>query len=199
MRRVFAIFVLVELLFAVVLLHAEIRDFLWTHPWWHSFLVLVPTIAVLILAVLELRHSAEANDLRSQANTQRDEANRLRADGVRLQGEANDLRGEQTKHIARIGEMQEELNKLQAERNQSLGKIAENTQKVPTEAENNAAILRKYIGQYARVTEGLTVGEAWAPPSPKSAPTTSSLCSCRLDFRLHSHFPNACVATSCIS
>jgi uncharacterized membrane-anchored protein YhcB (DUF1043 family) len=147
MRRVFAIFVLVELLFALGLLHSQIKDFLWTHPWWHSFLVLIPTIAVPILAILELRHSAEANELRTQANTQRNEANRLR-------GEANDMREEQTKHIARISELQAELNTLQAERNQSLGKIAENTQKVLTEAENNANILQKYIGQHARVTEG---------------------------------------------
>jgi hypothetical protein len=43
---------------------------------------------------------------------------------------------------------------LQAERNMSLGKIAANTARVPTEAEVNAAILRKYIGRYAQVTEG---------------------------------------------
>jgi hypothetical protein len=95
--------------------------------------------------VLELRHSGKANTLR-------EEANRLRLDNIHVQEEANGLRDEQKNHIARIAELQAELNKLQAERNQSLGKIAENTQRVPTEAEHNANILRKYLGQCAQVT-----------------------------------------------
>jgi hypothetical protein len=154
MKRVFTIAVVADLLIAIAVLNSQIKGFLWAHPWWHSFLVLVPTIAVPILAYLELRHSAEANELRAQANTLSDEANRLRADNIRVQEEANGLRNEQKNQIARIAELQGELNKLQAERNQSLGKIAANTQRAPTEAENNAAILRKYIGKYARVTEG---------------------------------------------
>jgi hypothetical protein len=54
MTRTFAIAVIVELCIALSILHSEIKDFLWTHPWRHSFLVLIPTIAVPILAVLEL-------------------------------------------------------------------------------------------------------------------------------------------------
>jgi hypothetical protein len=124
----------------MLVLHNEIKDFIWTHPWWHSFLVLIPTIAVPILAILELGHSREAN--------------RLRSENIRVGEEANNLRAEQTRHIAKIAELQGELNRLQAERNTSLGKIAANTERAPTEAERSAAILRKYIGKYAKVTEG---------------------------------------------
>jgi hypothetical protein len=144
MKRAFAVAVVAELLITILLLHSQIKDFLWTHPWWHSFLVLIPTIAVPILATLELLHSREAN--------------RLRAEGVRLQREANSLRDEQKNSIAHIAEMQGELNKLQAERNQLLDRIAANTQRTPTEADNNANILRKYIGYRAQVTEG---GNSW--------------------------------------
>ena len=140
MKRAFAIAVIAEICIALAVLHSEIKDFLWTHPWWHSFLVLVPTIAVPILAGLELFHSKEAN--------------KLRAENIRVGEEANRLRGEQSEQVATIAKLQEELNKLQAERNASLGKIAVNTMRAPTEAETNAAILRKYIGRCAQVTEG---------------------------------------------
>jgi hypothetical protein len=66
MKRVFAITVVVVLVFVVVLLHSAIKDFLWTHPWWHSLLLAVPTIALPILAYFELRHSSEANTLRAR-------------------------------------------------------------------------------------------------------------------------------------
>jgi hypothetical protein len=147
MRRVIAISVLAEFCIAMLALHTEIKDLLWTHPWWHSFLVLIPTIAVPGLAILELTHSNEANRLRGENIRVGEEANRLRDD-------ANVLRAEQTKHVAKITELQQELNKLQAERNASLGRIAANVARAPTEAEINATILRKYIGKYAKVTEG---------------------------------------------
>jgi len=126
MKRAFAISVVAELSIALLLLHSDIKDFLWTHPWWHSFLVLVPTISVPILAALELVHSREANRLRADLG----------------------------KRVARIGELQTELNTLQDERNKSLNKIAINTERRLSEADRNAAVLRKYLGKSAQVTEG---------------------------------------------
>jgi len=86
----FAIGVIVELCAALVFLHAQIKDFIWTHPWTHSFLVLIPTIALPILALLELGHSKEANNLHR----------------------------EQTKHLATIADLQGERNRLQTELNE---------------------------------------------------------------------------------
>ncbi len=78
MRRTFAIGAIAELCVAIAVLHSEIKDFLWTHPWWHSFLVLVPTIVVPVLAALELGHSKEANRLRAENLRINEESNRLR-------------------------------------------------------------------------------------------------------------------------
>ena len=129
MKRVFAIAVLVELVIAVVLLHSAIKDFLWNHPWWHSFLVAIPTIALPILAYFELRHSGEANTLRADAND-------LRAKANVLQGQIASLTAE-----------------LDAERNRHLQEIARNTQKPVTQAERNAGILRKHMRANVTVSE----------------------------------------------
>ena len=77
MKRVFAIAAVTVWVFALVLLRSAVKDFLWTPPWWHSFLVAVPAIALPILASFELRHSGEANTLRAEANRLRAEANAL--------------------------------------------------------------------------------------------------------------------------
>jgi hypothetical protein len=95
-----------------VVLHSAIKDFLWTHPWWHSFLAAVPAIALPILSYLEWRHSGEANVLRSR------------------------------------------IANLTAERNQHLQQIAKNTEKPITQAERNAATLRKHLGACVTVSEG---------------------------------------------
>jgi hypothetical protein len=96
MKRAFAIAAVGVLLFVVVLLHTSIKGFLWMHPWWHSTLIAVPTIA---LAVFGLRHSREANTLRA-------EANRLRAE----------LDAERNKHLRQIAK-NTERQVTQAERN----------------------------------------------------------------------------------
>lgn len=148
MRRVIAIAVIAEFCIAVLLLSSDIKDFIWTHPWWHSFLVAIPSIAAPILAYLELGHSRVANELRSEAN-----ALRIRA---------NALREEQRKCVAQIVELQRDnadlTRELDTERNKHLEQIAANTERLPTEAENNAQILKKYLGQRALVTEA---GSSW--------------------------------------
>jgi hypothetical protein len=130
MKRAFAIAAVAELVFVLLLLRSAIKDFLWTHPWWHSFLIAVPTIALPILAYFELRHSGEANRLRIEANDLRAEANALQGQIVNLTAE------------------------LDAERNKHLQQIARNTEKPVTQAERNADILRKHQRANVTVSEG---------------------------------------------
>jgi hypothetical protein len=144
MRRVFAIAVIAEVCIVAILLNNEIKDFLFVHPWWQSFLAAIPGIAAPILAWFELQHSREANDLRIEANN-----HRMRANG---------LQDEQGKSVAKIAELQEKIanltEELDTERNKHLQQIAANTQRPLSEAEINARILKKYVGQRAAVTEG---------------------------------------------
>jgi hypothetical protein len=129
MKRVFAIAVVVELVFVIVLLHSAIKEFLWTHPWWLSFLAALPEIALAIFAGFELSHSGEANTLRFEANVLRAEANRLQD---------------------RIASLTAELD---AERNKHLQQIAKNTEKPVTQAEKNADTLRKHLRAKVTVSE----------------------------------------------
>jgi hypothetical protein len=139
MKRAFAIAAVTAWVFALVLLRSVIKDFLWTHPWWHSFLVAVPAIALPILAYFELRHSGEANTLRNQAND-------LRAEAINLHGQIATLSAD-----------------LDAERNKHLQQIANNTKKPVTQAERNADILRKHLRAVVTVSEG---SDSW-PGTPE--------------------------------
>jgi hypothetical protein len=130
MRRSVVIAAVIGWTLALILFWPDIKDFLWTHPWWHSFLVAIPEIALPVLAWFELRHSREANTFRAEAN--------------RLRSEQNDLQNQ-------IGELTAELA---AERNRHLQQIAENTKKPVTQAERNADILRKHLGAKVTVSEG---------------------------------------------
>jgi hypothetical protein len=115
------------------------RLWLWIHPWWHAAILFgSPVVISTVLGLWGLRHSKEAN---------------------RLNREANHIREEQKTSVAEIAELQAEgvkrqteLNKLQGERNESLGQIAVGVKKDLTLAEKNAAKLRKYIGEWASVT-----------------------------------------------
>jgi hypothetical protein len=133
MNRVLAISSVTALLILSVLLHTPIKDWLWVHPWWHSFIVLLPTIALAVFAFLDLRHSAEANILRVEANSFRGEANALHLNENILRRKIADL---------------------EEERNHHLQKIADNTRRPLTLAETNANILRKYRRARAKVSEG---------------------------------------------
>lgn len=141
MRRVFVYAVLADLVIAGMLLYNQIKAFLASHPWWVSAIAALPEIAVPILAWFELRHSKEANGLRTEANN-----HRIRA---------NTLQEEQNKSVHQIADLKKELD---AERNKHLQQIAANVQRPPSEAEVNARILKKYIGQRAEITEK---GNSW--------------------------------------
>ncbi len=105
MRRAVAIAAIIGWVFALFLFLPDIRNFLLTHPLWHIVLAAVPGIAVPVLAWFELRHSAEANTLRADAN-------RLRSEQIDLQNQIAALTAE-----------------LAAERNKHLQQIAENSKK----------------------------------------------------------------------
>jgi hypothetical protein len=77
----------------------------------------------LVIGLLELLHSGEANELRQEANKLRDQANELR----------------------------QEANRQRKRANEALGRIADHTQKVPTKAERNAEKLRPYLGAKIQV------------------------------------------------
>jgi hypothetical protein len=105
MRRAVAIAAIIGWVFTLFLLLPDIKNFLLTHPLWHSLLAAVPAIAVPVLAWFELRHSAEANT--------------LPADASRLRSEQNDLQNQIDKLTA----------ELAAGRNKHLQEIAANTDK----------------------------------------------------------------------
>jgi hypothetical protein len=105
MRRAVAIAAITGWVFALFLFLPDIKNFLLTHPLWHIVLAAVPGIAVLVLAWFELRHTAEANTLRADAN-------RLRSEQIDLQNQIGELTAE-----------------LAAERNKHLPQIAENSKK----------------------------------------------------------------------
>jgi hypothetical protein len=110
----------------IIPLMEAIRLFFWTHPWWHAAAVLVPPVLVAaFFSWRELGHSAEAN---------------------RLRKESKDA-------VAKIGELQDQRNELERERNSLIEKIAENTKRPLSLAERNALKLRKYIRKMAQVSE----------------------------------------------
>ena len=94
MKRALALAAGFVLVVVIVLLHTPAKDWLWTHPWWHSFIVAVPTLALAIIALIELKHSEDANVLR-------DEANELRRQTILL---TEQLGIEQNKNLQRIAE-----------------------------------------------------------------------------------------------
>jgi hypothetical protein len=143
MRRAIVIavsVVIAELCLLALFLQPAIRAFLWNEDWWHVLLVVIPGLAVPILAYLELRHSDEANTLRADANRLREHANVL----------------------------QEQLGIVTAERdaarNKALEKIATNTVKPVTQGERNASILRKHL--HARVSVVNADNSVW-PNTPE--------------------------------
>jgi hypothetical protein len=91
---------------AGLLLYSDIVKILATRPWWEDLVVALATIAVPILAALELRHSAEANKLRGEANDERRKANDLLTAQIELEDKIGQLmveRGiERNKHLEQI-------------------------------------------------------------------------------------------------
>lgn len=116
MKRILWIAAVIAIVLVGIVLHSDIKDFRWTHPWWQSILAALPTVTLAALAYLDWHDSGKSN------------------------AEANILRGR--------------IATLEAERNQHLQKIAQNTEKPISQAEKNANLLRKHLGTSVSVTEG---------------------------------------------
>jgi hypothetical protein len=98
-RKAIVISLVLAWFFAVLFLHTDVVKILATRPWWEDLIVALATVAVPILAILELRHSAEANKLRAEANDERRNANRLSKENAKLVAA---LDAERNKHLAQI-------------------------------------------------------------------------------------------------
>lgn len=71
MKRMLATAAVGVLILVALLLHTHIKDFLWAHPWWHSSLVVVPTIALAVLTWLQSAQNAKlATELDDERNKQ---------------------------------------------------------------------------------------------------------------------------------
>lgn len=125
MKRIYAIAAVVDVAILALVFNSIIKDFLWEHEWWRSTLASLPVIALPILAYLDGRTSVEANKLSAEANSLRREANILR----------------------------QRVAQLEAERNEHLQQIAENTRRPMTQGERIASILRRHLGERVRVSE----------------------------------------------
>jgi len=143
-RRLFAVGAVVAMAVLAVVLHSQIENFIGTHPWWQDILAFFSTIAIPVLAYFELRHSAEANKLRDEANDLRNRANGL-------QDEANEERKKANKFSEEANEQRKEANFERNRANEALARIAENTKRAPTKAERNAGKLQKYLRCNAQV------------------------------------------------
>jgi len=108
---------------AIILLYSDVVKVLTGRSWLVDLIVFLATVAVPVLAFFELRHSSEANRLRSEGVEQWREANRLSKENARLNAE------------------------LDAERNKHLEQIAINTARPPRE---QAAILKIYPANRSR-------------------------------------------------
>jgi hypothetical protein len=124
-----------------IALYNLLRDAPGPHGWLKVLLASLPEIGT-VLAVFELRHSAEANESRKEANTLRDEANVLRGEHNQLVENNRDLTMERNDLEREKADLEREL---QAERNKYLEAIAANTQRQPTQADRNAAKLRQHL------------------------------------------------------
>ncbi len=94
MKRVLAIAAIADVLILAVVMHGAIKDFLWTHPWWHSTLVSLPTIFLAVLSFLEWRDSGQTAV----------EANRLHSEANGLRARIADLEQERNQHLQQIAQ-----------------------------------------------------------------------------------------------
>jgi hypothetical protein len=105
MKRVLQVFLFIVLIVSGITLYNLLRDAQWAHSWFKRILVMLPEFGTLI-AILELHHSAKANELR-------DERNRLARANNELEQE---LQTERNAHLAEIARRMQRPQSV-AERN----------------------------------------------------------------------------------
>jgi hypothetical protein len=142
MRRTLQIFLCVVAVVSGIMLYNLLRDAQWAHSWLKSALVMLPELGT-VIAVFELHHSAKANELRNERNELAKANNELQEARNTLAGDNNTLAAENNRLAEENNELQ---RKLQSERNEHLAEIARQMQRPQTQAEINAAKLRKYLG-----------------------------------------------------
>jgi hypothetical protein len=128
MRRVLQIFLGIVAIVSGIILYNLLRDAQWAHSWLKNILILLPELGT-VIAVFELHHSANANELRNERNELAKTNNTLVGENNRLAKENNELQ-----------------RTLQTERNEHLGEIARQMQRPQTKAEINAVKLRQHLG-----------------------------------------------------
>ncbi len=142
MKRVLQVFLGIVAVVSGILLYNLLRDAQWAHSWLKSILVMLPELGT-VIAVVELHHSAKANELRegrneiAKANNELEEARNRLAEGNNTLAAANNKLAEENNKLQ---------HQLQSERNEHLAEIARQMHRPQTEAEKNAAKLRGHLG-----------------------------------------------------
>ena len=67
MRRVFQAVLSIVAVVSGIMLYGLLREAQWASSWWKSVLVTLPELGT-VIAVIELEHSARANELRRERN-----------------------------------------------------------------------------------------------------------------------------------
>jgi hypothetical protein len=131
MRKLFQLAMVIVVAVSLPMMYNLVRQAHWEIEWWKAVLLILPDIGT-VIAIIELNHSAEANELRGERNRLAESNNEISDQRNRLAEENNRL--------------QQQLQELQTQRNEHLAEIAKNMQRPQTEAEIIAAKLRQYLG-----------------------------------------------------
>jgi len=131
MRKLLQLAMLIVVAVSLPMIYNLVRQAHWEIEWWKAVLLILPDIGT-VIAIVELNHSAEANELRGERNRLAESNNEICDQRIRLAEENNRL--------------QQQLQDLQTERNEHLAQIAKNMQRPQTEAEIVAAKLRQHLG-----------------------------------------------------
>ncbi len=128
MKRALQVFLVVVAILSGITLYNVLRDAQWAHSWVKSVIVMLPEFGT-IVAVIELHHSARANEFRGERNKLAEANNKLEEARNKLAEEYSELQ-----------------RQVQSERNEHLAEIAKQMQRPQTVAERNASKLRGYLG-----------------------------------------------------
>jgi hypothetical protein len=110
-RRAVVFSFFVALIFAFIVLFQDINTFYEKHSWLQNLLAGITVTLGLSLALLELRHSGEANEHRVEQNRLIEKANEFRDEANEYRREANRLSGETLELQSRIHLLQEDIEK----------------------------------------------------------------------------------------